>query len=72
MVAHVLLEGFVAQQETESALCVHVDGLLQIQVFEWNDMFGWCSAFVLEDGEMKLVIHDPVIVHEQNGAIFQK
>ena len=72
MIPHVQLEWFIAEHKTESPPSIRIDGLLQIQLIEWNHVFNRLHAWFLDHLEMKLVIDHPVIGDVENRAIFQK
>src|ERR1700747_3615708 len=71
MIAHVLLQWFIAQHETKSAARVYIDGLLQIQCLEGNHFLCWFCAVLLNNREGKLIFAQPVVGHVQNRTIFQ-
>lgn len=72
MVAHILLEGLVAQHETESPTRIHVDGLLQVQFVEGNHLLCGSCPLLLADHEMKLAVDEPVVGHVENCPIVEK
>src|SRR5215475_13818571 len=72
MIAQILLERFIAEDEAESAAGIGVDRFLQVEYVKGNHLFGGLAAFLLHDGEMKLIVHDPVIGDIDDGTIFQK
>lgn len=72
MVAHILCEWFVSQDESESSGRISIDGLLQFQSIERNQLLYWFRASLLDDCVMKLVINEPVIGHIEDRTILEK
>ena len=71
MVLQILLHGFVPQDETETPLRVHIDGLLQIQLAEIDRMLDPFRAALVDGRKVELVVHEPVVGHVVDGAILQ-
>lgn len=69
MVPQILLDGLVAQDETEAALRVHVDGPLQIELVEVDRMLDDFGAAFLDGFEVELGVHEPIIGNVIGGAI---
>ena len=72
MIAYVEFEWLIAQQETESMLCVDVDRSLQVQFVERDNVLCRFHPFVFDNREMKLVVDYPVVVHKENCAVLQE
>ena len=62
-----LFRGFVAQHELKPAPRIHIDGCLQIQVFDAKHVFDGAIACP----EVNLIVLEPVIGHVIGRAVFQ-
>jgi hypothetical protein len=72
VVPHILLEWFVAQHKTESALRVCIHGRVQKQGVAKNHGLLPLRPILLIHREVKLVIDEPVVGHVQNRSILQE
>ena len=69
MVLEVLLDGLVAKDKAETTLPGNVDGSLEIEFLEGNDVLDGFTLF--EDGVMQLVVDEPVIGDVQDRAVLE-
>src|SRR5215471_5489916 len=72
MMGDVIFKRFIPQDELESPHAVRIDGSLQVEVFEGNRMLNGFLADCFHHLEMELAVHDPVVDHGENRAIFQE
>src|SRR6267142_3052450 len=71
MVLQILLPRFVAKHDTESPVRIHVDRFLHIQLVIRNRVLRRLCWIVLDQAEMHLAIHQPIVGHTICGAILQ-
>src|ERR1700722_18254497 len=61
MILQILLPGFVAHHHSEPPPRIDVDGSLQIQFVEWNRMLDGSIVTILNQSEMYVAVHEPVV-----------
>jgi len=71
MILQILFRRLVAQHEAEPSTRSHIDGLLQIQFVEANHLLDRFRASLIDDHEMYLAVHEPIIGHVIHRAVFQ-
>jgi hypothetical protein len=69
MVVEVLVDGLVAEDEAEAAASVDVDGGLEVEVVEGDDLFAGFASGGIGDDEVELAVDEPVVGDAVDGAV---